>query len=171
MAVNVELKTRVRDLDLVRANAAAIAAGPPRIIGQRDTFFVVPRGRLKVRAFADGSGELIAYERADERGPRQSTYTRVECADAAALCDALARVLVVRGVVLKRRELFMAGRARIHLDVVESLGSFVELEVVLAEGDSLERGHREARDLLKALGIPEDALVPDAYIDLLERRP
>jgi adenylate cyclase class IV len=140
------------------------------VIDQIDTFFVATRGRLKVRAFADGAGELIAYERSDERGPKQSTYSRVECHDATALSEALARALPVRGVVVKRREVFLAGRTRIHLDVVEDLGSFVELEVVLGADESPEHGHQEARDLMTSLQIPATALVPEAYIDLLERQ-
>jgi adenylate cyclase class IV len=166
---NIEIKARVGDPGAVRTRAAAISSGAPQLIDQRDTFFVVGRGRLKVRAFADGSGELIAYERANERGPKQSAYTRAECRDAAALCEALARVLPVRGVVTKRRELFTAGRTRIHLDRVEQLGSFVELEVVLVDGESPEAGEREAVALLKSLAIAESDLVSDAYIDLLER--
>jgi len=169
MSRNIEIKARVDDLDAVRTRAAAIASGPPRRIDQRDTFFVVDHGRLKVRAFADGSGELIAYERSNERGPKQSSYTRAECGDAAALCEALARVLSVRGVVTKHREVFIAGRTRIHLDRVDQLGSFVELEVVLTDGESPDAGQREAHSLLESLAITDSDLVPDAYIDLLER--
>ena len=168
MPRNIEIKARVEELDVVRLKAVSLASGPSQVIYQLDTFFGVARGRLKVRAFDDGSGELIAYERADDRGPKQSTYTRLECRDAASLCEALGRVLPVRGVVTKHREVFLAGRTRIHLDRVEGLGAFVELEVVLADDESEEAGRREAQELLDALAIPERDLVADAYIDLLE---
>jgi adenylate cyclase class IV len=170
MSTNIEIKASVPDLASTRAKAGSLASGPAEIIDQTDTFFVVSQGRLKVRTFADGSGELIAYERADDQGPKQSTYTRVECRDATALSAALARVLPVRGIVVKRREVFLSGRTRIHLDVVENLGSFVELEVVLAADESPENGQQEARDLIASLQIPATALVPEAYIDLLERQ-
>jgi predicted adenylyl cyclase CyaB len=169
MSRNIEIKARVANLASVRARAASLASCPAQIIDQTDTFFVVARGRLKVRAFADGSGELIAYDRGDTPGPKQSTYTRVECRDAIALSEALARVLPLRGVVVKRRELFLVGRTRIHLDVVENLGSFVELEVVLAEDEPPERGQDEARELINLLKVSEDGMVAEAYIDLLER--
>ena len=168
MARNIEIKAKIPDLAAIRAKAAALAAGPAQIINQTDTFFVVSRGRLKVRAFSDGSGELISYERANQRGPRESIYSRVACQDARALSEALGVVLPVRGIVAKRREVFLVGRTRVHLDRVENLGCFVELEVVLASGEPVEPGHREAHDLLRALQIPERALVADAYIDLLE---
>ena len=169
MAKNVEIKARVSDLDAMRRLASAIAARPPELFSQIDTFFNVPEGRLKVREFANGSGELIAYDRADQPGPKASTYAVSSCADAKALCAALSRVLAVKGQVVKRRELFLVGRTRLHLDQVERLGSFVELEVVLRDGEPIEDGETEARELMRRLGLAPDALVPCAYIDLLEQ--
>jgi adenylate cyclase class IV len=169
MARNVEIKARVQSLDAIRRVALALAQGAPEIIPQIDVFFVVPAGRLKLRKFADGSGELIAYDRADRAGPKQSSYAVASCADADALCDALSRALTVRGCVVKRRELFLVGRTRVHLDEVEGLGTFVELEVVLRNEESSDSGEREARELMGRLGIAEECLVPTAYIDLLEK--
>ena len=130
---------------------------------------MVSRGRLKVRAFSDGSGELISYDRADQQGPKESVYTRVACEDARALSQALGGVLSVRGIVAKEREVFLVGRTRVHLDQVENLGCFVELEVVLAPGEPADQGYLEAHNLLRLLQIPERALVAEAYIDLLEK--
>jgi predicted adenylyl cyclase CyaB len=169
MASNIEIKAAVPDLAPIRARAAALASGPAQILEQTDTFFVVPRNRLKVRAFPDGSGELIAYDRPDRSGPKESVYSKVSCGDAPGLVEALGRALPVRGVVSKRREVLLVGRTRVHLDEVRNLGTFVELEVVLEAGEPVERGEREARALLQALHIPESALVSDAYIDMLER--
>jgi adenylate cyclase class IV len=70
VARNVEIKARVQSLDAIRRLVIALTSSPPELISQIDTFFVVPRGRLKVRQFADGSGELIAYDRADQAGPK-----------------------------------------------------------------------------------------------------
>jgi adenylate cyclase class IV len=168
MASNIEVKARVPHLGPIREAAASLATGPGQTIEQRDTFFLVPRGRLKVREFTDGSGELISYERPDKPGPKECVYTQVSCQNARAVAAALGAVLPVRGIVVKRREVFLVGRTRIHLDQVESLGCFVELEVVMKPGESVEAGGREARELLEALGIRETALVAGAYIDLLE---
>ena len=168
MPRNVEIKARVQDLDATRRRAAALAHAPSEFISQVDTFFLVPRGRLKVRQFENGSGELIAYDREDEAGPKQSSYVVASCADAHALCDALARALAVRGRVIKRRELYVVGRTRVHLDHVERLGMFLELEVVLQDGEPIEAGEREARGLMRGLGVEDGDLVSGAYIDLLE---
>jgi adenylate cyclase class IV len=162
MARNIEIKARVHDLGAIRAKAAALASSPGEILQQTDTFFAVPAGRLKVREFPDGSGELIAYERPNQPGPKESSYSRFVCANADALTLTLGRVLSSRGTV------FLIGRTRVHLDHVEGLGFFVELEVVLAHGEPAEDGHREAHGLLDTLDIPQAALVAEAYIDLLE---
>ena len=167
-ARNVEIKARVADAAALRIRVAGAATGPPVIIGQRDTFFAVARGRLKLRRFDDGTGELIFYERNDTTGPTTSTFSRSACSDAAGMEAVLARALGVRGVVEKRRELFMIGRTRVHLDDVRGLGHFVELEVVLEPSEPAAEGEREARALLATLGVPPAALLAPAYIDLLE---
>ena len=171
MARNIEIKARVPALDAIRVRATLLAAVPSEVLEQTDTFFVVPHGRLKVRAFSDGSGELIAYERHNQPGPKQSIYTLYACPNARTLSETLNRVLPVRGVVVKRREVLLIGRTRVHLDQVDDLGFFVELEVVLNDGEPVEHGEREAHALLEALAIPPSALVAEAYIDLLDKRP
>lgn len=167
MPENIEIKARVADPEALLARAESLATEETCTILQTDTFFLVPTGRLKVREFADGSGELICYERPDGEGLKTSTYDIARTGDGAALRRVLATVLDVRGVVRKKRLLVMAGRTRIHLDEVEGLGSFMELEVVLAEGDSRSGGEEEAAGLMEKLGITSADLVRGAYIDLL----
>jgi len=71
------------------------------------------------------------------------------------------------GRVCKNRTLLLSGRTRIHLDRVEGLGDFLELEVVLEEGESVESGEAVARELMQKLGIDPYQLVEGAYVDLL----
>jgi adenylate cyclase class IV len=168
MPRNIEIKARVPELDVLRAAVVALVSHPGETLEQEDTFFAVPNGRLKVRRFSDGTGELISYHRADQRGPKESVYTRCPYQNARALSETLGEVLPVRGVVTKRREVFLVGRTRIHLDQVHLLGCFVEFEVVLSERESAEDGERVARELLHTLHISTTRLVAEAYIDLLE---
>ena len=93
----------------------------------------------------------------------------VSCADAAALCAVLSRIVPTKGRVVKRRELLLVGRTRVHLDDVEGLGTFVELEVVLRDEEPVEDGQQEARELMQRLGIASESLVASAYVDLLEQ--
>ncbi|CUI75336.1 MULTISPECIES: class IV adenylate cyclase [Achromobacter] len=170
MARNIEIKARVASLAAVESLAAALSGKEPVAIAQDDTFFACPDGRLKLRAFSDGTGELIFYRRADDTGPKESFYVISPTSSPDTLRDALGLAYGVIGRVRKQRLLFMAGRTRIHLDRVEGLGEFLELEVVLRDGESAAAGMAEARELLASLRIAPEQLVSGAYLDLLAQR-
>jgi len=167
VARNVEIKARVDDLDAMARKAAAFATQGPIEIVQDDTFFTCPSGRLKLRVFSPASGELIFYQRADARGPKESFYLRSPTSAPDTLREVLMLAYSASGRVRKHRTLYLAGRSRIHLDRVEGLGDFVEIEVVLADADDAEGGVREAHDLMTSLGIEASRLVAGAYVDLL----
>ncbi len=169
-AANVEIKARLADPVAVEARAAALADAGPTTIAQDDTFFHCDAGRLKLRAFADGSGEIIHYHRPDAEGPTESRYVRAPTSDAGATREALARAYGVAGRVVKTRRLYLVGRTRVHLDAVDGLGHFLELEVVLADGEPTEAGAAEAHALMDELGVAPDSLVATAYVDLLAGR-
>jgi predicted adenylyl cyclase CyaB len=166
VARNVEIKARVADLAEVEAQARRIATGGPDDLAQDDTFFACANGRLKLREFSATQGQLIYYSRPDETGPKVSDYWITETQAPAAMRETLARALGIVGRVRKQRRLYLLDRTRIHLDQVEGLGSFVELEVVLAEGESPQQGDEVARHIMKALGIAISQLVQGAYVDL-----
>jgi predicted adenylyl cyclase CyaB len=84
----------------------------------------------------------------------------------ATLREALALAYGIAGRVRKQRTLYLAGRTRIHIDRVEGLGDFMELEVVLRDGEDVDAGVREAHDLMAQLRIDASALVEGAYVDL-----
>lgn len=170
MPANVEIKARVRDPRKLLERARGLAPAEPVTITQVDTFFAVPVGRLKLRDFGDGTGELIRYRRPDRTGPKVSDYALSPTADPVGLAELLAGALPVIGVVRKRRTLLLVGRTRIHIDEVQDLGWFMELEVVLGAGDGVAGGEAEARRLMADLGIAEDDLVQGAYLDLLRGR-
>ena len=167
MARNVEIKARIASVEALLPLALARADGAPERIAQDDTFFHSAAGRLKLRVFEDGRGELIAYERPDATGPKTSDYAIAPVADPDALRTTLARALGISGRVVKRRTLLLVGRTRVHLDRVEGLGDFLELEVVLHEGERAEDGIAVAHALLRGLQIDASQLVAGAYVDLL----
>ncbi len=169
MPTNIEIKARVRDLAELRSRAEALSDTPVQIIPQEDTFFHVPKGRLKLRELRPDFAQLVYYERPDQDGPKSSNYYIYETGNPAGLKTALSLALGERGIVRKTRYLYMAGQTRIHLDDVEGLGQFMELEVVLREGQSEAEGQSIAEDLMRRLGIREEDLLEGAYMDLLEK--
>lgn len=170
MPRNVEIKARVDALGPIRERAMALADGGPTELSQDDTFFLCESGRLKLRAFSEDKGELIFYRRADRQGPKESSYTLSPTSSPDTLREALARAYGEAGRVRKRRTLYLIGRTRVHLDDVEGLGTFVELEVVLDDGEAAEAGVREAEALMDRLGVDRSTLVEGAYVDLLTPR-
>lgn len=167
MPSNVEIKARDRNPARIKALAAALVNTPSQLIEQEDTFFLVPRGRLKLRIFSKCSAELIYYEREDRPGPKESRYSSSQSSEPDSLKAVLQRSLGIRGVVRKKRTLYLAEQTRIHLDEVEGLGSFVELEVVMRASQSQAEGVQIARELMAQLEIQHSDLVEHAYIDLL----
>jgi predicted adenylyl cyclase CyaB len=167
MARNVEIKARVDEPSTLFNRAKAIADHGPVEILQDDTFFACPMGRLKLRILSDSEGQLIHYQRPDSKQPKESQYSIVSTSTPHALREALVHALGVHGRVRKKRLLFLIGNTRIHLDEVEGLGHFMELEVVLNEGETTAYGVAIAHDIMRQLGVRDDQLVARAYVDLL----
>jgi len=167
MPRNVEIKARIDSVSALLPQAAALAGGSPTEIVQDDTFFCCETGRLKLRAFSATAGELIYYRRPDQPGPKESFYLISPTSAPDALRESLTLAYGHTGRVRKRRTLFVVGQTRIHLDQVEGLGDFLELEVVLQEGETTQSGIDTANRLMSQLGIDATQLINAAYIDLL----
>jgi predicted adenylyl cyclase CyaB len=167
MPRNVEIKAYIANLEAVASRAAAIADQGPIELDQDDTFFPCATGRLKLRAFSSDSGELIFYRRPDQQGPKQSFYLLSPTSSPDTLRQALSLAYGQAGRVRKHRTLFLVGRTRVHLDDVQDLGHFLELEVVLNDNEPAEHGVREAHELMTMLGVEPSQLVEGAYVDLL----
>ena len=167
MPSNIEIKARLRDPQRTQHLAEALSDSPGEHIDQHDTFYQAAQGRLKLRKFTPHDGVLIQYDRPNTGGTKQSNYHLAPTHDPEALHRVLAEALGVRQVVVKTRLLYLKGQTRIHLDTVEDLGSFLELEVVLREGQSPTEGHAIARELMAALEIADEDLLEGAYADLL----
>ncbi|MBN2414926.1 class IV adenylate cyclase [bacterium] len=170
MARNIEIKAHISQVtDLMKRVAELADSGPEELL-QVDTFFNCPVGRLKLRTGGGGEGELIFYQRANQAGPKESVYERIPISNPDNLRRTLSLAYGERGCVRKRRILFLIGRTRVHLDTVDQLGNFLELETVLAEGETAAKGMAEAGKLMKELGICDDQLIEGAYFDLLENK-
>src|SRR5262252_3063468 len=167
MARNVEIKARIESVTLLTPKVAELASEGPLEIAQDDTFFKCDTGRLKLRAFSNDSGELIFYRRVNQAGPKESFYLRSAISSPETLRESLSLAYGQIGRIRKYRTLFLVGRTRVHLDRVEGLGHFLELEVQLVDDESAEQGIREAGQLMDQLGVQPEQLIEGAYIDLV----
>jgi predicted adenylyl cyclase CyaB len=170
MARNIEIKARIESVESMAPKAAAIANAGPIEITQDDTFFRCEAGRLKLRTLSADNGELIFYRRANQHGPKESFYVRSSTSTPERLRESLSLAYGQVGRVRKQRTLFLVGRTRLHLDKVEELGHFLELEIPLAEGESAEVGVRAAKKIMQELGVESAQLIECAYVDLLANK-
>lgn len=168
MPANIEIKARVRNFSDLKSKAAGLSDSPVEVIPQEDIFFNVPQGRLKLRLLAPDRGQLIYYQRPDQGGPKRSDYHIAETSDPESLKHVLGLAYGIRGVVKKTRYLYLAGQTRIHVDDVEGLGQFMELEVVLRDGQGDAEGQAIAEGLMASLGVERADLLEVAYMDLIE---
>jgi len=170
MPSNIEIKARVRNFDEICQRAEKLSDMPAQVIQQEDTFFNTEMGRLKLRILAPDRAQLIYYIRPDQEGPKRSDYHIFETVDPENLKRVLELTYGIRGVVRKTRYLYIVGQTRVHLDDVEGLGQFMELEVVIRAGQSDAEGQAIADGLMTGLGVERSDLLEGAYLDLLESR-
>jgi adenylate cyclase class IV len=165
---NIELKAADADPAASERICRELGATDCGVLAQRDTYFGVERGRLKLREDTErATGELIFYLRADVSGLRSSSYWRAPTGDPSALASLLEAAHGVVGVVSKRRRLFLFENVRIHLDDVEGLGAFIELESVLATpGDESADEARALATVAGALGLDARASIGHGYLEL-----
>ncbi len=169
---NVELKATDLDPERSLQVCRALGARDEGTLWQRDTYFAVARGRLKLREQEPGVPHLIGYARADRPEQRESRYRIAALAggaDAAATRAMLEAALGIECVVVKERRLFLWHDVRIHLDRVEGLGTFIELEAVAPADSDLSAEHERVAQLREALAISDERLVAQGYADQLRR--
>ncbi len=167
---NAEIKARCSDPEFLRSYLRDRGA---RFVGtdrQTDTYFNLPSGRMKVR---HGTIEkaLIWYQRPDHQGGRTADGMVVPLEDPAATRKLLARALGIKVEVKKIREIYFIGHSKFHLDEVEGLGSFFEIEVQDHDGTHPEESlHRLLQKYMEELGVEQDNLIGESYSDMLLKK-
>lgn len=165
-ATNIEIKARARGLEGLEQ--MLVDRGAKRIgeDHQVDTYFEVARGRLKWRR-GTIENALIHYSRDDQSGPKHSRVHLVlnPSREVLALVSA---ALPVRCVVDKRRVILFLDNVKVHLDRVEGLGSFLEIEAIDRDGSrTLAELENQCRSLMAILGVRDQDLMTSSYSDML----
>jgi predicted adenylyl cyclase CyaB len=162
---NLEAKFPLDDSRKARDRAVVIGYRQRSVLRQRDTFFRSASGKLKLRE-EDGRAMLIYYGRRTADALQLSTYEIVEIVDPEKTRAMLAAALGVIAEVRKERTLLMRANVRLHLDRVEELGEFGEIEAVIPEGSDPECSRAAVDELLAALQISRETLIDVSYFEL-----
>lgn len=163
---NIEIKAQVVDLKPYRETLQVLGAAFCGTDWQVDTYFKVPQGRLKLR---EGNIEhaLIYYQRPNQKEPKPSEVILIQLTDSTQWKALLTAALSILIVVSKRREIYFLGNLKIHLDEIEGLGCFVEIEAIGDGKLSAAQLYEQCAALMNRLGIESTALCADSYSDML----
>ncbi len=165
---NIEIKYRLRSLDKVEDFILG-TAGVRKVWSrdQLDTYYNIPSGRLKLREEENSDAQLIFYERANKSVARESNYFIYTASDARMLNFVLDRAVGSVVSVKKRRTLLMFRNVRIHLDQVEGLGEFLELESVVSGEYNEKSAHLNLKEIVSRFSGFDLIPLDKSYADLL----
>jgi adenylate cyclase class 2 len=165
--INIEIKARTNNALEIRQYLLANKAAFKGIDSQTDTYFNTSKGRLKLRE-GNIENNLIYYEREDKSGPKQSNFNLLKVPDPKALKDMLAAAVGIKVAVKKEREIYFINNVKFHLDTLQELGSFVEIEASNKDApSSVEQLNEQCTFYMKAFGIKDKDLINISYSDML----
>lgn len=167
MAQNVEIKVAVADLAAMRAAVQRIGAQWRETQEQVDRYYVVAGAeRVKLRTINGAAAQLIRYARPETAAARTSTYTVTPVRD-----ERAGRCLVPHGpplvIVRKRRDIWLRENVRFHLDTVEGLSTFLELEAVVDGAHDAATCRAQVDAIVAALHLDPATFIRASYADLL----
>jgi predicted adenylyl cyclase CyaB len=164
----VELKAKVDSLEPIRRKLEALKSKHVGTFQQTDTYFDVPKGRLKLRQINSEKTQLIYYERDNVSKPKRSDIFIMEIPESKAFTALLKKILKVKVTVKKTREIYWFDRTQIHLDAVDSLGWYVEFERKTSNTPKeIERNTKRLEKLMETLEIDHEDLEKLSYSDLV----
>ncbi len=166
--LNIEIKARCNTPDQVRK---ILEQQNARFIGtdhQIDTYFKVDKGRLKLRE-GNIENSLIHYDRPNQSGPKASEVALYRSKEGAALKEVLSKVLDTWKIVDKQRSIYFIDNVKFHVDEVQTLGSFVEIEAIDKDGSiGKKKLLQQCEHFMSLLGIKEEDLLDCSYSDMVE---
>lgn len=165
--INIEIKAKSNNQKGVREILKSKGADFKGIDHQIDTYFKVNNGRLKLRE-GNIENRLVYYERENKSGPKQSKVALFENNPGSSLKDVLTKALGVLVVVDKKREIYFIDNIKFHIDNVEGLGTFVEIEAIDSDGSiGKDKLMEQCKTFLDLFEITQEDLISVSYSDLL----
>lgn len=164
--LNIEIKARCTDpthiVHFLKENQADFRGEDHQI----DTYFHTQSGRLKLR---EGNIEhsLIYYERPDQKGPKAAEIILIP-QPPEEIKALLEKTNGIKVVVDKVRRIYFIDNVKFHIDTVQDLGAFVEIEAIDLDGSiGREKLLKQCNYYLQAFRIPEEDLLTASYSDML----
>ena len=167
MARNIEFKASINDFDDMVYKVQRLTNKTPEFLDQKDVFYITKNGRLKLRSCSESTPELIFYFRKDTQLPKLSRYYRFGVKHYSLIYTLFNHILGIKGVVQKRRCVFLKDNVRFHIDKVNQLGDFMEIEYIMRKTESQDSALSKVNKMMEALGIKKEMLINCSYGDLI----
>ena len=167
---NLELKVKCKDHRSALAAVKKIGAKYEGILKQRDVYFNLSPGRLKLRSINDIKHQLIYYKRANRASAKFSSYYLSEITHPKRVKKLLKEILGIKVIVNKTRKLFIWQNVRIHIDNVKKLGKFIEFEIVCSSPKDESGSTAKMKYLKKEFSISNNYILKSSYCDLLLKK-
>jgi predicted adenylyl cyclase CyaB len=164
---NFEFKAKVDNLEKYESKLLTLL---PLFKGedhQIDTYFNVPAGRLKLR---EGNIEnaLINYNREDLSSAKLSDIILYRHTPDKALKNILSLQLGVKIVVDKKRKIYFIDNVKFHFDIVEGLGTFLEVEAIDTDNSfTIEELKAQCDKYYQFFELQESNIISKSYSDLI----
>lgn len=164
---NIEIKAKVTNLEYARGVAYRLKTDYLGFLHQIDTYYNTKDGRLKFREINDKEFQLIPYKKDYSSGPMRSLYSVLPTDEPKVVKELLDQLLGTLFVIDKRREVFLVGNVRVHLDEVKGLGQFLEFEAVYSEDTAEAKAVevQKVQELMQEFGVDRADLMDRSYVD------
>lgn len=170
MATNIEIKAIIDDLQVIEEKVKKIATQFIGIDKQTDTYFITSSGRFKLRESEIDGSYLIPYLRPNDLFSKRSEYEKISVQNSTKTKYLFEKLLGIRCIVKKIRKIYLYENVRIHLDDVNQLGYFIELEAIYDGSSETEKAEiQKVECLMNALSINKEKLVAESYENLIQK--
>lgn len=163
MPKNIELKTKLENFDRIKLILKQRGIELSEILIQTDIYYDFSNFLLKLRK-SNEEYQLIKYNRDEYGKERISDYEilKIRGEDPISFFNSIFKISTI---VKKKRELYLYKNTRIHLDEVETLGKFLEIETVVKSSD--EEAQTEFQQVVNLLELDLSKQLKVSYRDLL----
>lgn len=164
---NIEFKVKIDEIEKYEKKLRSLNPKFQGIDHQIDTYFNARQGRLKLRE-GNIENSLINYDRENISGTKESRVILYQHEPNSALKDILTRQLGVKTIVDKKRKIYFIDNVKFHFDVVENLGTFMEVEAIDSKEEfTMEELTEHCHRYFEFFELSQDSIVDKSYSDLI----
>ena len=164
---NFEFKAKVDEIEKYEKKLLTLHPIFKGLDHQIDTYFNTQQGRLKLRE-GNIENSLINYDRENILGSKESQIILYQHEPNVALKNILTRQLGVKIQVDKKRKIYFIENVKFHFDVVENLGTFIEVEAIDSKEEfTIEELQNQCDKYFNFFELTEQNLIDKSYSDLI----